>query len=104
MKKNVLIILLSIFILSCNSNNDNPQITNIEFTTISKSTLMGDGKEGIIQQNMVITNQNLWNDLITKMNSVNNVSSHFSETDIDFSKYKIMAIFYNIMHQGECGT
>ncbi|MEX6625863.1 protease complex subunit PrcB family protein [Tenacibaculum salmonis] len=100
MKKNVLIILLSIFVLSCNSNDDNPEMTKIEFTTISKSSLKGNGKEGIIQQNLVITNQNSLNDLITKMNSINNVSYPFLETDIDFSKHKIIAVFDKIMPNG----
>jgi len=109
MKNNVLIILLSIIALSCNFkdnksekvnddnlevvNDDNSKMVNIESTLIGKGNLNGYKAEGIVEQNLVISDQATWNSLITKMNSVNNVSDRFSETDIDFSKYRIIAMF-----------
>jgi len=100
MKKNVLIILLSIFFLSCNTDDNNSEMTNVESTLIAKDNLFGNGDEGIVEQNMVITDQSTWNDLITQMNSVNNVSDNFSETDIDFSEYKVIAVFDEIKGNG----
>ena len=100
MKKNVLIILLSIFVLSCNSDDNNSEMMNIESTLISKDNLYGNGEEGIIEQNLIITDQNTWNSLITQMNSTNNVSDNFSEIDIDFSEYKIIAVFDEIKGNG----
>lgn len=112
MKENVLIILLSIIALCCNFkddksekvnddnlevvNDDNLEKVNIESTLIAKGNLHGDRAEGIVEQNLVISDQATWNSLITQMNSVNNVSDRFSATDIDFSKYKIIAIFDGI--------
>ena len=100
MKKNVLIILLSIFVLSCNSDDDNPGMVNVESTLIAKNSLFGNGDEGIIKQNLEITDQNTWDNLISQMNSVNNVSDNFSEIDIDFSQYKVIAIFDEIRGSG----
>ncbi|WP_010135827.1 protease complex subunit PrcB family protein [Ochrovirga pacifica] len=98
--KNVLIILLSILVLSCSSDDDNSEIMNIESTLIAKDNLYGNGAEGITKQNLIISNQTIWNDLIVQMNSVNNVSENFTETDIDFSEYTIIAIFDEIKGDG----
>lgn len=100
MKKNVLIILLLILSLSCNSGDAESKMINIESTLIAKDNLYGNGAEGITEQNMVITNQSTWNDLISKMNSVNNMSDNFSETDIDFAQYKVIAVFDEIKSNG----
>jgi hypothetical protein len=100
MKKKSLLILLSIFILSCNTEDDNFEIANVESALIAKGNLYGNGEEGIIQQNIVISNQNSWSDLITQMDSSNNVSDSFLETNIDFSQYRIIAIFDEIKDNG----
>jgi len=98
MKKNILIILLSVFFLSCSSDDDttemtNTEITNIEFSLIGKGNLYGNGAEGITQQNLIISDETTWNDLITQMNFVNPVSDRFIETDINFSEHTIIAVF-----------
>ena len=100
MTKNVLIILLSIFVLSCNSNDNNSGMVNIESTLISKGNLFGNGAEGIIEQNLIIADQISWNNLITQMNSANNVSNSFTETNIDFSEYTVIAVFDQIKVNG----
>ena len=103
MKKNVLFILIAIFVSSCNSNDDNLQMLNVTSSLIAKGNLYGNGAEEIIEQNLEITDQKTWSDLITKMNSVNNTSDSFSEIDIDFSQYKIIAIFDEIRTNGGHG-
>lgn len=100
MKNKILIILLSIFVLSCNSDDSNSGTINIESTLIAKESLFGNGEEGINEQNLVISDTNTWNDLISQMNSVNNVSENFSEIDIDFSEYKVIAIFDDVKPNG----
>ena len=92
--------MLSIFVLSCNSDDDNSEMVNVESTLIAKDNLFGNGDEGIIEQNLEITNQNTFDNLISQMNSVNNVSDNFSEIDIDFSQYKVIAIFDEIRGNG----
>lgn len=98
--KNIFIILLSILIYSCHSDNYNPKITTVESTLIAKGNLFGNGTEGITKQNLIISDQTAWNHLVTQMDSVNNVSEDFAETDIDFNKYKIIAVFDDIKGNG----
>ncbi len=99
MIKNVLIVLLSIFTLSCNTDDDS-EIVSVESTLIAKGELSGNGSEGISRQNLIISNETTWNSLITQMNLVNTISDSFLETDIDFSKYKIIAVFGEIKGNG----
>ena len=49
-------------------------MVNIEPILIAKDNLYGNGGEGISEQNLVISDQNTWIELISQMNSVNNVS------------------------------
>lgn len=93
MKKYILILLVSIFAMSCSSKDDNSENLKVHSTLIAKDNLYGNGEEGILKQKLEITDQNTWEALITQMNSVNNVSDSFLETDIDFSEYRIIAIF-----------
>ena len=100
MKKTIFIILFSILISGCRSYNNNSEIIKIEATLIAKDNLYGNGAEGINKQNLVITNKSVWNNLIAQMNAVNNVSNSFSETEIDFSKYVVIAVFDEIKSNG----
>jgi len=92
------IALLSIFVISCNS--DDIQIVNVDSTLIAKDNLYGNGAEEISEQNLVITDQTTWSELMTKMNAVNNTTDIFSETNIDFSEYQIIAVFDDIKGNG----
>jgi len=65
---------------------------------IAKGNLTG--SEGIPKQNLVITTQTDWENLITAMNSVNNVSDSFAEINIDFSKYQVIAVFDEVKSNG----
>lgn len=88
--------------LSCN-NDDNKssfQSTEITFTEIGKGALYGNGVENISQSNLVINNQTDWENLISQMNSVNNVSDTFSETSIDFNNYIILAVILEVKGNG----
>lgn len=100
MKKAILIYLLLIFVCSCNSNDDDSNIINIDSTLIAKGNLYGNGTEGITEQNMVINNETTWDNLITQMDLVNDESDYFSEIDIDFAEYKVIAVFDEIKENG----
>lgn len=100
MRKNILVILLLIIVFNCETKDDNSGIVNVESILIGKGSIYGNGAEGISEQNLVITDQVTWHNLIIQMNSVNNVSDSFSETNIDFSEYKIIAVFDEIKGSG----
>jgi len=72
----------------------------IESTLISKGDIFGDGEEGITEQNSIISDETTWTNLINQIDSVNNISDSFSETDIDFSEYTVIAVFDSIKGNG----
>lgn len=89
-----------LFALNCKST-DNQAKTNQEvLVEIKKGNLYGSGEEGIEKQNLVIDNVSDWQNLLTKMNSVNKVSDGFIETKIDFEKYLIIAVFDDVKTTG----
>ncbi|TXD84796.1 hypothetical protein ESY86_03625 [Subsaximicrobium wynnwilliamsii] len=107
MKTRILLFLLGIGLLNSCVNDDNAdyQSTEINFTEIGKGALFGNGQEGISQSNLTISNTNEWQNLISQMNSVNNVSENFTETDINFNEFTVFAIFLEVKGHGwEIGT
>ena len=98
-----IILILSIFLATSCSNDDNNQTaqsTPLNFTEIGKGALYGNGSEGIVESNMVIDNTTDWQNLMSQMNSVNNVTDEFSETNIDFNTYIVIAIFLEVKPNG----
>ncbi|MCL2130868.1 MAG: hypothetical protein FWH36_00205, partial [Lentimicrobiaceae bacterium] len=75
---------------------DEPPLDSL--VLIAKGNLAG--SEGIPKQNLVITTQTDWENLITAMNSVNNLTDSFAEINIDFSKYQIIAVFDEVKSEG----
>ena len=100
--KNIPFLLLLFLVCACNSDDDNlePQSNSVEFLTIGKDALHGNGDEGIPQLNAVISNTEDWETLMNQMNSVNNVTDDFTETTIDFDNYVIIAVFDQIYSYG----
>lgn len=97
--KNIIIIIISIFILSaCNKDATGPN--NLEQILIVSGVLSGNGAEEIQQGNYVIENEFFWNTFITKMNTVNDESQNFTETEIDFDKFIILAVFDDVKSSG----
>ena len=72
----------------------------IVFSTISKGVLFGNGIEGILEEKFTITNEKQWQVFLNKINSVNNVSSSFSEININFSNHNIICVFDTIRNTG----
>ena len=72
----------------------------IVFSTISKGTLFGNGIEGILEEKFTIKNEKQWQVFLNKINSVNNVSSSFSEININFSNHNIICVFDTVRNTG----
>mgnify|MGYP003591815695 CR=1 FL=1 len=92
-----LILSLVLFLsLSCNNSDDNQPATNVA-TPITPTLI---GKNSISNpnsplQNTLITNQAQWDTLLASMNAVSNVSATFTETNINFTNFDIIAVFRN---------
>lgn len=88
---------------SCNKSED-PLTNNtsniVGYSLIGQGNLHGNGGENIAQQNLVISDSNSWHELIAKMDTVNNVSDDFPEKNINFSNYRIIAVFDTIYANG----
>lgn len=103
-KMKTIVLILSLFLsTSCSNDDDNSvtaQSTPITFTEIGKGALFGNGTEGISQSNIVIDNTTDWQNLMTQMNSFNNVTNEFLETNIDFNTYTVIGIFLEVKTSG----
>lgn len=101
--KNILYVVIFMVGLSCKttiSKTNQNEIKDMDFKTISKGALFGDGAEGIEESNLVIRNEKEWEALLAKMNSVNNVSDRFQEVPVDFSKEMVICVFDKIRSSG----
>ena len=100
--KTIIFSLVLLFTLSCTTNDDNddsePQ--TITPVLIAKDNLYGNGAERISQQNVVVSNQTAWTQLMNSMNANNNQTNNFTTTTIDFNKFQIIAVFDNIKTAG----
>ena len=83
-----------------NCDKTDNDYNQIEFTTIGQDNLYGNGQENIDKENLTISDTDSWNELITKMNTVNNVSDGFAETDIDFLNFMVIAVFDEVYGNG----
>lgn len=86
--------------LACSNSKDHFTQQTINPILIGKGELYGNCFENLSQKRLVITNQNEWNDLILKLNSINNVTNSFTETDIAFDTFQIIAVFDDVKQYG----
>ncbi len=103
MKTRLLIFLLGIgLMISCTNDDDNLafQSAEMNFTEIGIGALYGNGQEGIPESVLTISNTNEWQNLISQMNAINNTSDNFTEIDINFNDFMIIAIFLGVKPSG----
>lgn len=101
MKPKISILFITIFIglmTSCSKTDED--LNPINFTAIGQNNLFGNGRENIVQQNFTISDSKSWNELMAKMNAVNNNSEGFTETNIDFANFMVIAVFDKIYGNG----
>ena len=91
--RTLLLIFITTLFISCNNDETQEFPVSIETSEIGKEALYGNGAEGITKSNFIIVNQSDWNSLITQIDSYNNVSTNFTEINIDFSNFIVLAIF-----------
>lgn len=97
--KNLFYLMLSLFVLTGCSNDDNDVIANdVQFTTVGKNSLSGG--ENIPQSNFVFNNQADWNNFINQVDAINSLSGTFNETNIDFNAFTVIAVVEEIKTSG----
>lgn len=100
MKNYVILFLLSLFVYSCSSDDDAPTMSPVETTLIGKGNLYGSSSQGVDQQNIVINTTTDWDNLISLLDAENNVSSSFTETDIDFTNFTVIVAIDEVRGNG----
>ena len=92
MKKVAFLLLVAASIMSCERCNK-PVQEDLTYEVISDDALYGAGDEEIAKGNYIIRTEAEWNDLVSKMNSVNPESDDFQHLPIDFSQEMVIACF-----------
>lgn len=99
MRKILLLVVSSIFfMLSCRENEENT-VMNVPIN----AQMIGKGNMSVhyvSQQNTVITNTTDWNSLLADINTANNTSGSFTETNIDFNQFMVIAVFDEVYLNG----
>ena len=98
--KDLIFLLALTFIVGCNKNDDEFIPLTISPTLIGHGNLYGNGQEKITKQNLIITSNKAWTELMTKINSANSETDSFIETEIDFSNFILLAVFDEIKMNG----
>jgi hypothetical protein len=100
MKNYLLLFFCSIFFIlnSCQDNEkDSEYKTPITVQQIGKGDLV---ENNIPQQNTVITTSAQWTALLNNLDASNNISGSFTETNIDFTQFMIIATFDQVFPNG----
>ena len=107
--KKIILILISIVIVSCNDNDDEPIVVPFVPVTITP-ILVGkgnlNGSEGVSQQNIVINDNTNWNNLKNQIDlyyqpfGINYTEQYFEETTIDFDNFTIISVFDQVYGDG----
>ena len=92
--KTLIINFFLLLLISCNNSTEIQNLTNQAITPvlIGKSSISNPEPP---LQNTLIINQMQWNQLLASLNAVNNVSINFTETNVDFNNYDVIAVFRN---------
>jgi hypothetical protein len=100
------ILLLTVGLFSCKKEKVAPcpkETKQIFMHTIGKNNLYGSSSEGFTEENIVINDSVAWNDLKDRMNMNSNVTYNFTEQNIDFSQWTVIASFDQIRATGGHG-
>lgn len=87
-----IITLFAILLLLAGCSNDDSNQSNITFSVIAQKDLSPSDQKPILETKVVIKDTPAWNAFTTQLNVVNEETKFFSETNIDFTKYQIIAV------------
>lgn len=94
--KNFITLFIIVSLLGC--SNSSTLESEINFSLIKKGSL--NGSEGVTQSNLIVNDNTTWNDILNKIVSIGNPIDHFTETNIDFNRYQIIASFDKVYGVG----
>lgn len=89
--------------LSVSCSKEECELTDHSYEYVEQGALYGDGDEGISASNLVIKTQTEWDDLVAKMDAVNDESSGFENVPSNFDEQMIIACFDQVRPSGGYG-
>lgn len=113
--KNLFLFFLAIITISCNDNDDQyvTPITPTPFTPVTITTSLiskhnngVSSSAGISEQKTIYNESTNWNLLLNQIESYylplgdNYLAQHFSETNVDFTNYTVIAVFDKVYGNG----
>ncbi len=102
--KKILLLFTGLLLVACSDDTTTavsaPQEQNVTFQLVGKGNLYGGSSENIGQQNLVINTQTEWVALKAAMDAVNNTTYQFTQTEVDFELYQVLAIFDEVKMSG----
>lgn len=90
--KQIITLFSFLFLLTSCSNDNNSNQSDISFSTVVQKDLSPSDQKPIAETKVVITDAQAWNAFITKISVVNEESKYFIDTNIDFTKFQIIAV------------
>jgi len=90
--------LIAFLTFSC--TKEKCDIRDLTYQYVEKGNLYGNGDEGISASNLVIRTQSDWDDLVSKMDSYNEVSNDFENVPINFEEQMVIACFDKVRSSG----
>jgi len=90
--KQIITLFSFLFLLTSCSNDSNSNQSDVSFSTVVQKDLSPSDQKPIAETKVVITDSQAWNAFITKISVVNEESKYFIDTNIDFTKFQIIAV------------
>lgn len=90
--KQIITLFSFLFLLTSCSNDNNSNQSDVSFSTVVQKDLSPSDQKPIAETKVVIKDAQAWNAFITKISVVNEESKYFIDTNIDFTKFQIIAV------------
>lgn len=99
MKQIIFICSILFVFASCNSDDSDDKSSNVTYSQILKGDTYSTESNNP-KGNLVIQDQTTWNNVLSKMNLILPANVIFPDTNIDFSKYQVIAVFDQVRNYG----
>ncbi|OMP31193.1 hypothetical protein BKM32_09030 [Mangrovimonas sp. DI 80] len=100
MKNTCFLLCTIVFTLVSCGSKPNKTTQNMEPFIIAEGNLYGNGDEGIPKQQIIINTEAEWHALKEQMDRVNPVSEQFTQKDVNFNIYQVIAVFESVKTTG----
>lgn len=98
MKQIITLFSILFLLIGCNNDNEDSKQSTVEFSVIAQGDPSPSQTQNISKSNLVIQDTESWNNLLSKMSTYE--TSRFTETNVDFTNYQIIAVFDQVYGNG----